>query len=84
MKVADYIRRGGFSMDELLSLRDCARRLGVASHRIAYAHENGLLPDVGVRVAGKRIYTTADLKRVAEYFGIKLDEANKARGTDGQ
>ncbi len=71
-------------MNELLSLRDCARRLGIASHRIAYAHENGLLSDVGVRVAGKRIYTTADLQRVASYFGIELDETNKVRGTDDE
>ena len=67
---------------ELLSLRDCARRLGVASHRIAYAHEAGLLPDVHLRVAGKRIYTTADLRRVAEYFGIELDKENKVRRND--
>ena len=67
-------------MTELLSLRDCARRLGVASHRIAYAHEVGLLPDVRLWVAGKRIYTTADLQRVADYFGIDLKQKEQERG----
>ena len=61
-------------MTELYSLRDCAKRLGVASHRISYAHEAGLLADVKLRVAGKRIYTTADVRRVADYFGIELRE----------
>lgn len=66
-------------MTELLSLRDCARRLGISPHRIAYAHELGKLPDVERRVAGKRIYTPADVRRVAEYFGIELDQGKKPR-----
>jgi hypothetical protein len=64
-------------MIELLSIRDCAKRLGVASHRIAYAHETGKLADTEYRVAGKRIYTVEDLRRVADYFGIKT--SNRAR-----
>jgi DNA-binding transcriptional MerR regulator len=64
-------------MTELLSLRDCARRLGVAPHRISYAHEIGALPDVRHRVAGKRIYTSADLKRLARYFKVHPQEGDK-------
>jgi DNA-binding transcriptional MerR regulator len=67
-------------MTELLSLRDVARRLGITPHRIAYAHELGKLPDVERRVAGKRIYTAADVKRVAAYFGIDLEK--QERGTN--
>ena len=59
-------------MTELLSLRDCARRLGIAPHRIAYAHETGKLADVRLWVAHKRVYTAADVKRVADYFGVEL------------
>jgi DNA-binding transcriptional MerR regulator len=66
-------------MNTLLSLRDCARRLGITPHRIAYAHELGKLADVECRVAGKRIYTEADVKRVADYFGIELKEQEKPR-----
>ena len=66
-------------MTELLSLRDCARRLGIAPHRIAYAHETGKLPEVRLWVAGKRIYTLADVKRVAEYFGIELNKEGRPR-----
>jgi hypothetical protein len=61
-------------MTELLSLRDCARRLGIAPHRIAYAHETGKLADVRLWVAHKRVYTAADVKRVADYFGIDLKD----------
>jgi len=66
-------------MTELLSLRDCARRLGIAPHRIAYAHELGKLRDVDLRVAGKRIYNPADVRRVAEYFGIELTKEGRPR-----
>jgi hypothetical protein len=70
---AYYIKTEDNYMTELFSIRDCARRLGVASHRIAYAHETGKLAEVRLRVAGKRIYTAADLRRVAEYFGVDLE-----------
>jgi hypothetical protein len=61
-------------MTELLSLRDVGRRLGIAPHRIAYAHETGKLADVRLWVAHKRVYTAADVKRVADYFGIQLKQ----------
>ena len=66
-------------MNELFSLRDVARRLGITPHRIAYAHELGKLPDVERRVAGKRIYTAADVRRVAEYFGIQLEKRKEEK-----
>ncbi len=65
-------------MIELLSIRDCAKRLGVAPHRISYAHETGKLADTQYRVAGKRIYTADDIRRVADYFGVKTTP-NKPR-----
>ena len=71
-------------MTELLSIRDCARRLGVAVHRISYAHDAGKLADTELRVAGKRIYTAEDLERVAQYFGITLKpEPTTHRRKDG-
>ena len=67
---------------KLYSIRDCAKLLGVAPHRIAYAHETGKLPDVQSWVAGKRIYTTTELKRVARYFGVECDPDQQKRGED--
>ncbi len=53
------------------SIRDVAKYLGIAEHRIAYAHRIGTLPEPN-HVAGKRIYTTADVARVAKHFGFYL------------
>ena len=47
---------------QLLSTTDCSRRLGVQEHRIQYAHRSGRVPEPELRVAGKRIYTDADLR----------------------
>jgi DNA-binding transcriptional MerR regulator len=57
--------------EELLSIRDVGRRLGIAPHRIAYAHTQERLPEPRYRVAGKRIYTEADVKIVAAYFAAR-------------
>jgi DNA-binding transcriptional MerR regulator len=54
--------------EELLSIRDVGRRLGIAPHQIAYAHSQEKLPEPQYRVAGKRIYTPADIEKVAAYF----------------
>ena len=59
-------------MIELLSIRDVGKRLGIAAHQIAYAHSQERLPEPQYRIAGKRIYTPADVERVAKYFAEKL------------
>jgi hypothetical protein len=56
---------------KLFSIRDCAKTVGVAPHRITYAHVQGRLPEPELWVFGKRLYTEADVKRVAEYFQVK-------------
>ena len=60
--------------EELCSIRDVGRRLGIAPHQIAYAHAQERLPEPQYRVAGKRIYTPADIERVAAYFAEKLQK----------
>ena len=64
--------------EELCSIRDVGRRLGIAPHQIAYAHAQERLPEPQYRVAGKRIYTAEDVQRVAAYF------TNKSRKEDGR
>jgi hypothetical protein len=56
-------------MKTLYSITDCAKLLGIQEHRIAYAHRTGKLPEPKMRFAGKRVYSAADLRRVAAYFG---------------
>ena len=59
-------------MNQLFSTVDLAQRLGIAEHRIAYAHRTGKLADASFLVANKRVYTEADMKRVADYFGVPM------------
>ena len=66
-------------MTELLSIRDVAKRLRIAAHKICYAHVEGKLAEPKFWVAGKRVYTITDLRRVAAYFAEKLSRRTKAR-----
>ena len=59
---------------QLFSTVDLARLIGVAEHRIVYAHRIGRLREPANSVAGRRVYTLADVRRVAEYFQIKPKE----------
>ncbi len=60
--------------EQLFSITDCARLLGIQEYQIAYWHRVGKVPDVR-RVAGKRVYDEADLKSLAKYAGVELEEA---------
>lgn len=57
---------------ELYSIRDCGKLIGVAPHKIAYAHTQDRLPEPKFRVANRRVYTLDDCRRVARYFGVKI------------
>jgi DNA-binding transcriptional MerR regulator len=57
----------------LYSTIDCVRLLGIAEHRLLYAHRTGKLAEPD-RIANKRIYDEEDLKRVADYFNVPLPE----------
>jgi len=67
-------------MTELLSIRDVGRRLGIAPHKIAYAHTQERLAEPQFRVAGKRIYTAEDVQRVAGYFAEKRRKKEAKNG----
>jgi DNA-binding transcriptional MerR regulator len=58
------------------STGEVARLLGVAQHRIAYAHITGKCPEPP-RFCGKRAYGTEDVALLAEHFGILLETINK-------
>ena len=57
----------------LYSITDCARRLGVAKHKLVYAYESGKLPEIRLWVGGMRVFTARDLKDMAEHFGVQCD-----------
>ena len=60
--------QSGLHLDRLLSARGLAQRLGVARTTVYRYERNGLLR--AVRVAGKVLYTPADVERfIAEHLG---------------
>ena len=61
-------------MQILFSTGQVARLLSIRSYQIDYAHSNGRLAEPPLRFLGKRAYTPADLRRVAEHFNIKIDD----------
>ncbi len=63
-------------MQDLFTLTDCAKRLGVAPHRINYALQTGKLADADLRLGGKRAFTATHLKAMASHFGVELNLAN--------
>ena len=65
-------------VERLFSIRDCGKAVGVAPHKIAYAHVQGFLAEPRFWVGGHRVYTQDDLDRVARYF------AERSRKKDGK
>ncbi len=60
-------------MQKIYSLKDVARVLGVRSHRVGYAVSSGAVPEPDLRLANKRIFTTDDVIRLAEHFGVRCE-----------
>lgn len=55
------------------SITTVARLLGVAEHRLNYAHRAHKLPEPR-QFAGRRMYTKADIERLAQHFGVEMPE----------
>ena len=55
-----------------LSLGEVAKLLRVKPYRIGYALSSGLVAEPTIRIANKRIFQTADVHRLAHYFGVNL------------
>jgi hypothetical protein len=56
--------------DEMYSLGQVAKRLGVRPYRIAYAHTIGAIPEPK-RFLGKRLYTPSDEAVIARHFNVQ-------------
>ncbi len=68
-------------MQQLLSVGQVARLLGIPPHRLSYAHASLALAEPELRIMNKRMYTTDDVNRVAEHFGVVLASGT---GTGGE
>jgi DNA-binding transcriptional MerR regulator len=65
-------------MNKLYSTVEVARMLDVGEHRLAYAFRTGKLDCPKLKIANKRVFTHADVRRVAEYFGVKVPTRKEA------
>ncbi|MEZ5943920.1 MAG: hypothetical protein R3C18_21190 [Planctomycetaceae bacterium] len=59
---------------QLLGLSGVSDLIGVKRHRIEYAIANGSIPEPELRIANKRVFTTEDVQRIADYFGVVMNE----------
>ena len=65
-------------MKHTMSLGDVSRLLNIRPHRLEYAIANRLVRETAERVGGHRVFTPADVRRLAAHFGIKLPAAAAA------
>ena len=65
---------------QLLSMGEISRLIGVRRHRIEYAIHNGLLADCKIRVGNKRAFDKEEIENIAEYFGVNNSSGEAAKG----
>jgi DNA-binding transcriptional MerR regulator len=65
-------------MQKAMSLKDVTQSLKVQAYRVQYAIIHGLVPEPQLRIGGRRVYTPADVRRLAQHFKISLPAANAA------
>ncbi len=54
------------------SLKQVTALLQKRAHVVEYALANGLVPEPQLRIGGRRIFTLADVRRLAKHFGVTL------------
>ena len=70
-------------MEQIFGLDDVAKFLGVRTHRITYALVNNLVEEPRLRLTRRRIFTSADVDRLADHFGVERrawGSGNRRRG----
>lgn len=59
-------------MANLKTTAEVAQLLKIKEHRINYALRIGKVAQPKLRMAGRKLFTTRDVKRVADYFGVEV------------
>ena len=59
---------------QLFLISDVARQLNVPPHRVAYLFMTRKLPEPGLKLGNRRIFTLADMQRIARALGRPLGE----------
>ncbi|MGE3408659.1 MAG: MerR family transcriptional regulator [Pirellulales bacterium] len=58
-------------------LNEAAKLVGVRGYQIAYAIQQGYLPEPEMRLTHQRIFTDQDIVRIREYFATKSSNRGK-------
>ena len=58
-------------MNAIFSTGEVGRILRIQPYRITYAITSGQLPEASFRFLGKRCFSTNDIARIAEHFGVE-------------
>lgn len=66
--------------NELYSLRDVARILRCQPYQIVYLITTGQVPEPRLRIGGKRIFTFADMARIADKMSLELGQELARKG----
>lgn len=59
---------------QLFLISDVSRMLGVPAHRIAYQFMTRKLSEPALKLGNRRLFTLADVQRVAKALGRPLSE----------
>ena len=65
------MRKGRLLM-HLFSIGDIAKLCDIPRYKIQYAIINGSLPEPELRIANKRAFSISEVKEIADYFGVEL------------
>ena len=66
-------------MNNQFLLNEAAKIAGVRGYQIAYAIQQGYLPEPKLRINHQRIFTPADIIRIREYFKQKTNKGRPAK-----
>lgn len=61
-------------MTNLKTTAEVATLLKIKEHRINYAMRVGRVAQPKMRMAGRKLFTPTEVKRVAAYFGVQVPE----------
>ena len=58
--------------NKLLTTVEVANWLKIKEHKLNYAMRIGRLPQPKLTMAGRKLFTTREIKKVAEFFGVEV------------
>lgn len=59
-------------MKNLKTTAEVATLLHVAEHKLNYAMRTKSLPQPKLRMAGRKLFTNREIKKIADYFGVEV------------